>query len=101
MACGCARGRRARGWGVVGSALPWVAVALVPKCPACFAGWIAVGTGLGVSVAAAGVVRWGLVAMCAASACWLAWRGIGLARRVIERLMKRDRPVLETGRSCC
>ena len=47
--------------------LPGAVLVVVPKCPMCFAAWIAVGTGLGVSVATAAYLRWALVVMCVVS----------------------------------
>jgi hypothetical protein len=47
-------------------ALPVTALALVPKCPACLAGYILLFTGIGVSVSAAAAVRWTIIGVCAA-----------------------------------
>jgi hypothetical protein len=43
------------------SVVPGGALLLLPKCPACIAGYIALGTGIGVSVATAAYLREGLV----------------------------------------
>jgi hypothetical protein len=56
-------------WGV-----PTAALALMPKCPVCLAAYIAIGTGLGISVAAATWLRWGLIAISVGSLLWLAAR---------------------------
>jgi hypothetical protein len=52
-------------------AMPSVLLAIVPKCPACVAAYVAVGTGLGLSLPAAANVRWTLVILCAASLSYL------------------------------
>jgi hypothetical protein len=46
-------------------ALPVVALALIPKCPACLAGYILLFTGLGLSLSAAAAVRWTIIGVCA------------------------------------
>ncbi|HWF06178.1 MAG TPA: hypothetical protein VHA06_20995 [Candidatus Angelobacter sp.] len=46
--------------------LPAVILLLIPKCPACLAAYIAVGTGLSLSVAAAFYLRGLLIAVCVA-----------------------------------
>lgn len=71
-----------RGRDAVGVTVPAVVFVLIPKCPACLAAYIAVWTGLGVSVTGATYVRMGLLALCVASAVfWL----VVVARRVIRR----------------
>jgi hypothetical protein len=51
--------------------LPTLILALLPKCPACFAAYIALGTGISVSVAAASFLRSTLVAVCVAALVWM------------------------------
>ena len=63
------RGLRAAGWLVPGAVL-----ALLPKCPACFAGYFALATGLGISVATASLLRTGVAVLCAAALVLLAIR---------------------------
>jgi Fe2+ transport system protein B len=45
-------------------------LALLPKCPACFAAYIALGTGISVSVAAASFLKTLLVAICVGMLIW-------------------------------
>ena len=60
------------GWLAAG--LPAIGVALLPKCPACLAAYIAAGTGVGLSVSTAGRLQILLMILCTASALWLAAR---------------------------
>lgn len=58
----CAGGRPPRPlarrlFGVAGSILPGVALALLPKCPLCLAAWLTIVTGIAVSGAAAARVH--------------------------------------------
>ena len=62
--CRCT-GRRAAG--LAGWALPTAALALMPKCPACVAAYVAAGTGLSMSLPAAAWLRTGCILLCAAS----------------------------------
>lgn len=44
--------------------MPAVVFAVIPKCPVCLAGYIALGTGIGLSVTTATYVRIGLIVLC-------------------------------------
>lgn len=54
--------------------LPSAALALIPKCPACVAGYVALATGIGISLPAAAYIRGSLIAMCLASLAYLVAR---------------------------
>jgi hypothetical protein len=73
----CRRCGEAAGWVV-----PGVVLALMPKCPACVAAYVALATGVGLSFSAAAALRWTLLA---ASAAWLAF----LAAKRVSRFVRR------------
>ena len=53
-------------------ALPFTTLALIPKCPACVAGYVLLFTGFGLSLPAATAVRWTLIVLSIAGlACLL------------------------------
>jgi hypothetical protein len=52
-------------------AMPAALLALLPKCPLCFAAYFAGLTGFGLSIAAAGYLRWTLVALCGGAISYL------------------------------
>lgn len=47
--------------------LPALVLILLPKCPACLAAYIALGTGLSLTVAASSYLRWSLLALAVAA----------------------------------
>jgi hypothetical protein len=69
----------------------------MPKCPACVAGYVALATGIGVSLNTASWVRTLLVAACVASIGLLTLRITlrGLPQRRIERSTRRPESSLE------
>ena len=80
----CQRGAEVVGWVVPGAAL-----ALLPKCPACVAAYLALLTGVGVSMSAAAYLRTTLLVACVSSLIYLAARRarkwlLALARRSCE-----------------
>lgn len=59
-------------------ALPITALTLVPKCPACVAGYVLLFTGVGLSIPAAAAIRTALIVCCVGALAAL------LAKRVLE-----------------
>lgn len=64
-----ARAGEAAGW-ITSSAT----LALMPKCPACLAAYVALWTGLGLSLPAAAIVRTSLLVVCVAALGYLTVR---------------------------
>jgi hypothetical protein len=69
-------------------------MALVPKCPACLAAYIALGTGVGISMTAATYLRMGLLALCATTLGYFivsrAWRRWSIAKLERNRTRSND-----------
>lgn len=65
---------RCRASGVTGWLVPAAILILLPKCPACLALYLAVGTGIGLSFSAASYLRTAIVLTCAVWLLYAAYR---------------------------
>lgn len=57
--------------GFLAWSFPSAMLALVPKCPACLAAYVALWTGLGLSLTTATYLRWVILVICIASLLFL------------------------------
>ena len=84
-----------------GWVVPGAVIALTPKCPACLAAYLAVWTGLGVSLTSAMYLRWGLLSLCIASMTVLALNRLGgIATRGRYSRQGRDCPCSKGENDC-
>jgi hypothetical protein len=76
-----------RSLGALGWAAPSAVLALMPKCPACVAAYLALATGIGVSLPTASLVRILLIVICVA---WLTWCAARQAHRFFAGVTFKD-----------
>lgn len=62
--------------GAAGWVVPGATLALLPKCPACVAAYVALATGVGISVTAASYLRTAAIVLSVAALVWLAARAV-------------------------
>jgi hypothetical protein len=72
-----------RGGEVAGWVIPGMILALMPKCPACLAAYVAIGTGIGLSVPAATHLRMWIWIVSVASLLFLAARRVRRLRSAL------------------
>jgi len=88
--CDAASGRKGPKWvrgirEVLAWAIPSAILALMPKCPVCVAAYVALWTGLGLSLTTATYLRWAMIIVCIAAL--LSLIGKHLFRRAFEGQM--------------
>jgi hypothetical protein len=70
--------RHVSGWRRIGEISSWLvpgaALAMLPKCPACVAAYVALATGIGISLPTATYLRTTLVVVCVASLVFITAR---------------------------
>ncbi len=80
------RGGEAAGWIVPGATL-----ILLPKCPVCVAGYVALFSGIGISAAGAGRLRTSLLIVCVAALLWVAAKRLRSGARLVSCCAGRPR----------
>ena len=87
---GTARAPLQRAGKGVAWALPSATLLLMPKCPVCLAAYVALWTGVGLSLHAAAYLRWTLLALSTLTLLSLAVKHLGPLRGAFHRLTKEN-----------
>jgi hypothetical protein len=77
-----------RWFNFIGWIVPTAILALIPKCPACVAGYAVIGTGVGFSLSAFAQLRLALIGLCLVS---LSYVGIKAVLYVVTRIASKRR----------
>jgi hypothetical protein len=80
--CCQSKTRLRRGGEIAGWIVPSVTLALLPKCPVCVAAYVALATGIGISLPTARYLRASLVVVCVTSLIFISARRL---RNLIAR----------------
>ena len=78
--CGAETPPARRGLRIAGTVIPAAVLVLLPKCPACIVAYIALGTGIGVTISTAAHLRTLLLVVCVACLVYVG------ARHVFRRI---------------
>ena len=65
-----------RSFNVATKMVPIAILAVLPKCPMCLAAYVALGTGIGISLAAATYIRFLLIAVCVTSLVYFTFKAV-------------------------
>ena len=77
-----AKKRVSRSAGIIKSIIPVIALTLIPKCPVCLAAYVALATGIGLSITTAAFIRTTLIILCVLSITYFIMKQV---RRFIEQ----------------
>src|SRR4030095_370855 len=89
--CSATTGWRRHGIEIAGWIGPGAAFALLPKCPACVAAYVALITGVGISVSAAAYLRTAMMIACGTALLYVAARrGMRMIKRFVGNPVKKE-----------